>query len=159
MKPAMVVSAFEDNPTSRSVEQTDDANSNLPKLAAAIALAACAGIAHAQHVQEDTRVPVYRIADKPSNTITTPTEPRQFGRDSVYATQPRYPSKPVLAGGLTVDEAGGAPVYATRLTHPSGPVMVAGNDLQLYGRDSVYVAGSPHAAPLLHLVGRHQYHN
>jgi hypothetical protein len=83
------------------------------------------------------------MAEKPSNTVTTPAEPRQFGRDSVYAAQPPNPSNPVLAGGLTVDEAGGAPLYAVQLTHPSGPVMEGGNDLQPYGRDSVYVAGSP----------------
>ena len=82
-----------------------------------------------------------------AQSVTTRAEPRQFGRDSVYATQPPNPGKPVLAGGQTVDEAGGAPLYATQLTHPSGPVMEAGNGLQPYGRDSVYVAGSPNAAP------------
>jgi hypothetical protein len=86
-------------------------------------------------------------AEKPSSTVATRAEPRQFGRDSVYATQPSAPGNPLLAGGQTVDEAGGAPLYATQLTHPSGPVMEAGNDLQPYGRDSVYVAGSPNAAP------------
>jgi hypothetical protein len=98
---------------------------------------------HAQQVQEVIRVTGYKVAQKPSNKLTTPTLPRQFGRDSVYATQPASPSNPVLAGGLTVDEAGGAPLYAVQLTHPSGPVMDGGNDLQPYGRDSVYVAGSP----------------
>jgi hypothetical protein len=94
-------------------------------------------------VQEFIHVTVYKMAEKPSNIITTPAEPQQFGRDSVYATQPPSASNPVLAGGLTVDEAGGAPLYAVQLTHPSGPVMEGGNDLQPYGRDSVYVAGSP----------------
>ncbi len=121
------------------------ANINLAKLATAIALTACAGIAHARQVQEVIRVTVYKMAEKPSNTVTTRAEPQQFGRDSVYATQPPNPGNPVLAGGLTVDEGGGAPVYATQLTHPSGPVMEAGNDFQPYGRDSVYVAGSPSA--------------
>jgi hypothetical protein len=91
---------------------------------------------NAQQVQEV-------MAEKPSDTVTTPTEPQQFGRDSVYAAPPPNRSNPVLAGGLTVDEAGGAPLYAVQLTHPSGPVMEGGNDLQPYGRDSVYVAGSP----------------
>ena len=94
------------------------------------------------------------MAVKPSNVVTTPTGPQQFGRDSVYATQPPSPGNPVLAGGLTVDEAGGAPLYATQLTHPSGPVIEGGNDLQPYGRDSVYVAGSPNAASLAYPVGR-----
>ena len=97
----------------------------------------------AKQVQEFIHVTVYKMAEKPSDTVTTPTEPQQFGRDSVYATPPPNRSNPVLAGGLTVDEAGGAPLYAVQLTHPSGPVMEGGNDLQPYGRDSVYVAGSP----------------
>lgn len=145
----------EENPTSQSLKQGGEVNINLLKLATAIALTACAGIAQAQQVQEQeaTRVTVHQLAEKSSNTVTTRAEPREFGRDSVYATQPPNPSNPVLAGGLTVDEAGGAPLYATQLTHPSGPVMEAGNDLQPYGRDSVYVAGSPNAAPL-YLVGR-----
>jgi hypothetical protein len=133
------------------------ASINLPKLATAIALTTCGGIAHAQQVQEVIRVTVHKMAEKPSNSVTTPTEPRQFGRDSVYATQPRNSSDPVLAGGLTVDEAGGAPLYAVQLTHPSGPVMEGGNGLQPYGRDSVYAAGSPNAAPLSSLVGRQQF--
>jgi len=94
-----------------------------------------------------------KVTVKPSNIVTTPAGPQQFGRDSVYATQTPSPGSPVLAGGLTVDEAGGAPLYATQLTHPSGPVMEGGNDLQPYGRDSVYVAGSPNAAPLSYPVG------
>jgi len=98
---------------------------------------------HARQAQEAISVTVYKMAENPSNTVTTPAEPQQLGRDSVYAAQPRNPSNPVLAGGLTVDEAGGAPLYAVQLTHPSGPVMEGGNDLQPYGRDSVYVAGSP----------------
>jgi hypothetical protein len=129
------------------------------KAATIIAFATCAGIAHAQQVQEVNPVTAYMMAQNRSTTITTPTEPRQFGRDSVYATQPRSPSNPVLAGGLTVDEAGGAPIYATQLTHPSGPVMEAVNDLQAYGRDSVYVAGSPYAAPPSHFAGRRQIHS
>ena len=133
----------EDNPTSESLKRGGEANINFTKLATAIALTACAGMAQAQQVQEVVRVTVYKMAEKPSNTVTTPTEPQQFGRDSVYATQPSNPSNPVLAGGLTVDEAGGAPLYAVQLTHPSGPVMEGGNDLQPYGRDSVYVARSP----------------
>ena len=96
----------------------------------------------AQRLQEVIGATVHRMAENPSNIVTTPIAPRQFSRDSVYATQPTSPSNPVLAGGLTVDEAGGAPLYAVQLTHPSGPVMVGGNDLQPYGRDSVYVAGS-----------------
>jgi hypothetical protein len=98
---------------------------------------------HAQQVQAVIRVTVYKMAEKPSNTVTTPAELRQFARDSVYATQPPSPSNPVLAGGLTVGEAGEAPLYAVQLTHPSEPVMEGGNDLQPYGRDSLYVAGSP----------------
>ena len=86
-------------------------------------------------------------AEKPTKTITTRAKPQQFGRDSVYATNSPNPGNPLLAGGQTVDEAGGAPLYATQLTHPSGPVMEAGNDLQPYGRDTVYVAGSPNVAP------------
>lgn len=133
------------NPASQSVKQGGKANINFPRLATAIALAACAGIACARQVQarEVTRVTVYKMAETPSKTITTPAEPRQFGRDSVYATQPPNPGTPLLAGGLSVDEAGGFPLYATQLTHPSGPVMEAGKDLQPYGRDSVYVVGSP----------------
>ena len=126
---------------------------NLLKLATAITLTACAGIAHGQQVQGGIRVTVHKMAEKLSNTVTTPAEPQQFGRDTVYTTQPPNSSNPVLAGGLTVDEAGGAPLYAVQLTHPSGPVMTA-NDLQAYGRDSVYLAGSLNAAPPLHLVGR-----
>jgi len=95
-----------------------------------------------------------KMVEKPSSIVTTPTGPQQFGRDSVYATQPPSPGNPVLAGGLTVEEAGGAPLYATQLTHPSGPVMEGGNDLQPYGRDSVYVAGSLNVAPLSYPVGR-----
>jgi hypothetical protein len=95
-----------------------------------------------------------KMAVKPSSIVTTPTGPQEFGRDSVYATQPPSPGNPVLAGGLTADEAGGAPLYATQLTHPSGPVMEGGNDLQPYGRDSVYVAGSPNASPLSYPGGR-----
>ena len=95
-----------------------------------------------------------KMAVKPSKIVSTPTGPQQFGRDSVYATQPPSPRNPVLAGGLTVDEAGGAPLYATQLTHPSGPVIEGGNDLQPYGRDSVYVAGSFNSAPLSYPVGR-----
>jgi hypothetical protein len=134
---------LEHNPTSQSLKQGGEANINLPKLAIVIALTACAGIAHAQQVQEVNRVTVYKMAEKPTNTVTIPAEPQPFGRDSVYATQPPNPGNPLLAGGLTVDEAGGAPLYAVQLTHPSGPVMEGGIDLQPYGRDSVYVAGSP----------------
>ena len=106
----------------------------------------------AQQVQE-----VIRVTEKPSNTVTTPTEPQQFGRDSVYAAQPPNPSNPVLAGGLTVEEAGGAPLYAVQLTHPSGPVMEGGNDLQPYGRDSVYVARSPNRARPSSVIGRQRH--
>jgi len=124
------------------------ASINLLKLATAITLTACAGIAHAQQAQKIIGISVHKMTERPSNTVTTPAGPQQFGRDTVYATQLPNPSNPVLAGGLTVDQAGGAPLYATQLTHPSGPVMTA-NDLQPYGRDSVYLAGSPNAAPLL----------
>ena len=120
-----------------------EANISLSKLTIAIALMACAGIGHAQQMQEVIRATVNKMAEKPSDTVTTPAEPQPFGRGSVYATEPPNPSNPVFAGGLTVDEAGGAPLYATELTHPSGPVMVGGNELQPYGRSSVYVAGSP----------------
>jgi predicted outer membrane protein len=146
---------LEDNPTSRRLEQRDEANIRFAKLATAVAVTACVGIALAQQVQarEAIRVSAYGIAEKQSNAVTTPAEPRRFGRDSVYATRPPNPGNPVLAGGLTVDEGGGAPVYAVQLTHPSGPVMEAGNDFQPYGRDSVYMAGSPNAVPS-HLAGR-----
>jgi hypothetical protein len=128
-------------------------NINLLELATAITLTACAALAHAQQAQEVIRATVHKMAEKPSDTVTTPTEPQQFGRDAIYTAQLPKPSTPLLAGGLTVDEAGGAPLYATQLTHPSGPVMT-GDDLQAYGRDSVYLAASPNAAPPLHLAGR-----
>lgn len=146
---------LEDNPKSRRLEQRDQAKISFAKLATAIALTACAGIALAQQVQarEAIRVSAYKMAEKQSTAVTTLAEPRQFGRDSAYATRPPNPGNPVLAGGLTVDEGGGAPVYAVQLTHPSGPVMEAGNDFQPYGRDSVYMAGSPNTVPS-HLADR-----
>jgi hypothetical protein len=96
---------------------------------------------HAQQVQVISAA-AHGMAENPGNIVSTPIAPRQFARNSVYATEPPSPSNPVLAGGLTVDEAGGAPLYAIQLTHPSGPVMDGGDDVQLYGRDSVYFAGS-----------------
>ena len=44
---------------------------------------------NAQQVQEV-------MAEKPSNTVTTPTEPQQFGRDSVYATPAPEPQQPSI---------------------------------------------------------------
>ena len=146
---------LEDNPKSQRLEQRDEAKISFAKLATASALTACVGIALAQqvHAREAIRVSAYKMAEKQSTAVTTLAESRQFGRDSVYATRPPNPGNPVLAGGLTVDEGGGAPVYAVQLTHPSGPVMEAGNDFQPYGRDSVYMAGSPSTVPS-HLADR-----
>lgn len=129
--------------TSQALKPGGEANINLPKLAATMALALCAGIAHAEQVQGVIRASAYT----PDRMVMTRAELRQFGRDSVFATQSTNPGKPILAGGQTVDEAGGAPLYATQLTHPSGPIMVVGDDLQPYGRDTVYAAGPPNAAP------------
>jgi hypothetical protein len=133
-----------------------EASINFLKLATAIALMACAGIAHAQQTQEVIRDSVHKVAEKPSNIVNTRAEPQQLGRDSIYATQPPNPGNPVLAGGLTVDEAGGAPLYAVQLTHPSGPVMEAEDDLQPYGRDSVYTAGSTAHIRLSRLAMAHR---
>ena len=102
-------------------------------------LAISAGGVFAQQQQQYGRDSLYFVPGHDASTVSIGTNVPRFGRDSIYANQPRTgDATPLEANTTTATRFGRDSVYATQSVGSSTSVASNVPGLQPFGRDSVY---------------------